>query len=434
MPSVGKSRKRKYIKSWSMEPLSIAYLSAMTPKEYKKNFFDDRLEDIDYNYPTDLVAITVETYTAKRSYEIAKVYRDKNIKVVMGGFHPTLCPDEAMEYSDAIVVGECEELWENILNDFKNNSLRKIYKSEKRSDITNLMPDRSIYNDKKYLGVALVETGRGCPYYCDFCAIASFYKKSYAYRSIDSVVSEIKSLKSKTIFFVDDNFASNIKRAKELLKALISLKIKWSGQISINAANDDELLNLLQKSGCQMLLIGFESLNESNLKNMNKNVNISNIDYPYLISKFHNRGISIYATFAFGYDGDTKETIRDTMNFAIKNKFFLCAINHVVPFPGTDLYNRLKSENKLIYEKWWLTPNYSFGDVAFQPKNMTADELKEICFKYRYGFYSFSSIIKRVDFKANLRGLYKAILYFFVNIFNGAQIKKRQGLRLGEKR
>ena len=431
MPSVGrKPGEKSYIKSWQMEPLSIAVLAALTPDHIEREFFDDRLEQIDYQTETDLVAITVETYTARRAYEISKKFRDRGVKVIMGGFHPTLNPDEVQRYADSIVIGEAEGLWPQAIRDAQDNVLQKMYRSEKRPALDNLSPDRTIYANKKYLDIGLIETGRGCRFRCEFCTICEFFQQSYTPRPIADVIQEIRGLTHRFYFFVDDNIVADISRAKEFFSALIPLKIRWFSQGSINMAKDPELLALMKESGCEGILIGFESLNQNTLEHMNKAVNI-HADLDTLIDKIHTAGIRIYATFIFGYPNDTVETFSETYRYALKHRFFITAFNHVVPFPGSVLYRKLKARGRLLNEAYWLDHSYHFGDVAYTPGSFTPSELAQLCYRYRKKFYSFSSIFTRLFRKANFSTFKAPVLYLLVNLLSRVDVSKRQGLPIG---
>jgi radical SAM superfamily enzyme YgiQ (UPF0313 family) len=435
MPSVGKKDgQKKYMKSWCMEPLAVAQLASLTPQNIQVEFFDDRIEDIDYNTNSGLVAINIETYTARRAYEIAKKYKDNGKMVVMGGFHATLMQEEVLLHADAVVVGEAEKIWIQVIDDFKKGELKKVYKSSVRSELNNITPDRTIYKGKKFLKLGLIETGRGCNYNCDFCSIASFYRQSYRYRPINDIVSEIKKLNYNNYFFVDDNICNDTKHAKELFKALIPLKIKWISQASINIAKDEELLELMKKSGCQGVLIGFESLDHDVLQKMNKKFNSAQ-GYKDAINKIHNFGIRIYATFVFGYGQEDEKYFKETYKFAISQKFFMTAFNHLVPFPGTPLYNKLKDDNKLLHNKWWLNPDYTFGQLAFRPESISPNELSRLCYKYRKKFYSWRSIFWRLfNFKTNFYSMRSLFIFFSVNIMSKIDVKKRQGLVLGKEK
>ncbi|MCB0856345.1 MAG: radical SAM protein, partial [Bacteroidetes bacterium] len=258
-----------------MEPLPPAYIAALTPDDVEIAFFDDRLEVIPYDEPTDLVAISIETYTAKRAYQIATEYRRRNIPVVMGGFRATLLPEEVMEYAEAVVVGEAELLWPQLVEDFRQGKMKRLYKQETRPDISHVMPDRSIFKGKKYLRIRLIEASRGCVFKCNFCAITSYFDATQTRRCPESIVEEIRQINDPKAlyFFVDDNSVSNPKEAKKLYEALKPPKIRWVTQATITMTYDEDLLKTMKESGCQAVLIGFESLNEKNLASMNKKFN-----------------------------------------------------------------------------------------------------------------------------------------------------------------
>lgn len=433
MPAVGLKDGEGYVDSWKMEPLSMTVLAGLTPEDVAVNFYDDRLEDIPYEEKTDLVAINVETYTARRAYQIASRFRERGIPVILGGYHPTLMPEEAVKFADSILIGEAEDVWRGVVSDAKEKSLKKFYRAFQRPILNGTKTRRSILRGKKYIPLTLIESGRGCGFSCAFCSISSFYKQSYSYRPVEEIVKEVELVQKKKIFFVDDNITADFKRAKELFKALIPLKINWISQGSINMASDNELLTLMKKSGCLGLLTGFESLNKDNLAQMGKTWNVRCGEYETALRRFREIGIVIYGTFMFGYDNDDCDLIKRTLDFALKQKLFLAAFNHLVPFPGTPLYGQLQAQNRLLREQWWLDANYKFGDVAFRPKNFTPQELSDACMKARTDFYKLSSVLKRAtDFQSNCRSLYMMASYFAYNLFSQKEIKNRQGLPLGE--
>ena len=401
LPAIGKKKGKKYIKTWkNMEPLMIAVLKALTPSQIETDFMDDRNELIDYEKKTDLIVISVETYTAKRAYEISEKFRKRGIKVVAGGYHPTVEPDECLEHFDSIIIGNGESVWEKMLNDFQKGKLEEKYVGTCSSFA---MPDRSIYKDRKYTPLALVETGRGCIYSCEFCAIHSYYEKKYYRRPVGEVVQDIKNSGKKYVFFIDDNFVSDHDYAVEICKAIEPLKIKWVTQGAITMAKNDELLYWMKKSGCKMVLIGYESMNPNILKDMGKGWRSSVGEINELTQKIHNHGIGIYATFVFGFGDDTQEVFDETVKFAKKHAFYFAAFNHLVPFPKTGVYKRLKEEKRLLSEKWWLDSKYPYGRIAFIPKDQTPDELSMKCAEARKSFFQWSSILKRgfAQFKRN---------------------------------
>ncbi|MFC1643603.1 B12-binding domain-containing radical SAM protein [Chlamydiota bacterium] len=432
-PSVGRFPGTKYIRSWQMQPLAIAALSGLTPQSWKRTFFDDRLEQINYDRPTDLVGISIETFTARRGYQIAEEYKKRGVPVVMGGYHATFCPDEVLEYVDAVCVGEAEDVWTKIINDAEQNKLcgKYIASSKSRTLFSNF--DRSIFKGKKYFKFALVETSRGCNFQCTFCSITAFHKERCKYRPIHDIVQEIRNLKEKNIFIVDDNFASDFNRARELFSALEGLKIRWVGQAGINITNNVKLLDLMAKSGCVGLLIGFESLEPESLCFVNKQVN-KRADYARGLQELRKRGLAVYGTFLLGLPHDSEETVNAILNFSIKEKLFIAAFNHIVPFPGTPLYNELEIKNKLIYKKWWLSEEYRFGDVPYNPETVSAQGLQEWCHRVRKKFFGVLSIFRRsIDVFIYSKSLRKIIMYFGLNCLLHKEVSQKRGLPLGER-
>lgn len=438
MPSMGrKNGNSKYVKTWIFEPLQIAVLSALTPKDVDREFFDDRNEPIDFNTRTDLVAISTETFNARRSYEIARRFRDRGVKVVMGGFHPTLIPEEAKQYVDAVVIGEAENVWEEVLDDVNNNQLKKEYKSSERPSLANRFPDRSIFEDKKYMDpkikIALIETGRGCKLNCDFFSICKFYNHSYVPRPVEDIVAEIKQLKkqNRQIFlFVEDNFNTDVDHIKELFEAIVPLKITWLSQGNITMANDPELLSLMKRSGCMGFLVGLESIRDDSLRMMKKSINVKT-DIDSALEKMTAAGLRIFATFIFGYDNDTSKDYARTFKFSEKHKIYMAAFNHALPFPGTDLYDRWKEEGKMLFDAWWLSGDYKYGQVAFKPKNFTPRQLEDLTYEYEKKFFGPASILRRSTTKVNFSSFFNLAAYFYVQANMAYEVRKRQGLSMG---
>ena len=435
-PCVGRRIGERYIRSWQMEPLAPAALAGLTPPDVRISFYDDRMELIPYDEPADLVAISVETYTAKRAYQIASEYRRRGVPVVMGGFHATLLPEEVSEYAEATVVGEAEGLWPRVLDDFRQGRMRRVYKRSNRPTLRGLRLDRSIFAGKRYLPIGLVEAGRGCHFRCEFCAIQSYFGSTQTRRPTEEIIDELRALKhdrKKLIFFVDDNITSNMEQAKEFFRALIPLKIRWVSQASINAAHDEEFLHLIKASGCQGLLIGFETLNPDNLKRMHKGFNTMKGGYEVALANLRRHGIRLYITFILGYDDDNGDTFRETLEFAMRHRFYIVAFNHLTPFPGTPLYRRLEQERRLLFDRWWLHPDYRYGMVPFTPRGMTAGMVEQRCVEARAAFYSLPSILKRsLDFNVNSNSFFMWSNFFVINLMMRKEVLQRRGYPLGD--
>ena len=432
-PCIGRRKDQPYIRLWQMEPLPPAAIAGLTPRDVEVKFYDDRMEQIPFDEPTDLVAISVETYTAKRAYQIASEYRKRNIPVVMGGFHATLCPEEVSQYADAVVIGEAETLWEQVLQDAERKTLKAYYRAESRPSLANMRPDRSIYKGKNYLPIGLVEAGRGCHFVCDFCAVQTVFNHTQTRRPAGDIYTELEALRDKPlIFFVDDNITSNMDQAKEFFRELKKLKIKWVSQASINAAHDEEFLHLIKESGCQGMLVGFESLNPDNLKKMNKGFNTMQGGYEKALANLRKHNIRLYITFVFGYDEDTEASFKQTVDFALHHKFYIAAFNHLTPFPGTPLYKRLEQEGRLLFEKWWLDDRYSYNMIPFQPARMTPEQLQRGCVEARAEFYNWSNIWNRSFDSVNRSNLLMWSQFYGINAMFRREVRQRDYYPLGD--
>ena len=437
-PNIGRREHSLYVDEGRMEPLQLGILAALTPKDIEVVLYDDRMEEIPYDEPTDVVAITVETFTARRAYEISKEFRDRGVPVVMGGMHAMLLPEELEEHCDAVIRGDAEPVWETVMEDCRKGTLKKRYEVvQPTCPQMNVITRRDIFEGKGYLPITLLQFSRGCSHKCNFCASSVYFKAHHYCRPVEDVVKEIKAQKRKLLFFVDDNIVCNHEKAKELFRALIPLKVRWVSQGSMDMLKDKELMQLMVKSGCLGLVIGFESISPDCISEMNKYTNqkSSGTMYEQEIKELRKWGLQTWAAFTVGHDGDTVESIRATCEFAIKNKFTFAAFNILMPYPNTPLYEKLEKEGRLLYDgKWWLHEEYRFNYCSIIPKNMTPEELTEVSFACRSRFNSWKSIIKRaLEPRTNLRTPYRFITYLIYNPLFRKEVFKKQGLKFGLK-
>ena len=434
-PTLGSLREgERFIDEARMEPLSLGILAGLTPPGVDCRLFDDRVDEIDYDEPTDLVAINIETFTARRAYEISAEYRARGMKVVMGGMHATLIPDEVAAHADAVVTGDAETIWPQVVADARAGQLRPRYAGIPGIPQPGAVPRRDLYKGKKYLPVSLMQFGRGCRFTCEFCAVTRYFDHCHYYRPVDEVAAEIEALPRKEIFFVDDNFVANPEAAKELLRALIPLKVRWVSQSSLDHTRDPEMLRLFAESGCLGNVIGFESLDADNLRQMRKSANLAGFDgYAEAVAALRAHHLQTWAAFALGYDHDTVESILQTCEWGIENHFTFAAFNVLMPYPGTPFYDRLKEEGRLLYDGcWWLHPSYRFNHAAFKPARMTADQLTEAGWDCRKRWSSWPSILTRaLDPSTNMASLYRFATYVAYNPLYRREAFKRQNMRLG---
>lgn len=379
--------------------LALANIAALTPKEDEIVVLDEQISPIDYNQDIDLVAISVNTSIVNRAYNIADNFRKKGIKVVFGGLHPSLMPEESLKHADSIIIGDADGMWEQLINDFKNNKLQKKYVNNQKRDLKYLpIPKWEIFKGMGYVNTNFVETSRGCPYYCKFCSTSPFYRHKHRTRPIEDVirdVTRVKSFPKKFIFFVDDNIIGDKEYAKKLFKALIPLNIYWISQATVDIGEDEELVKLAAKSGCFGLFLGFESISKDNLNEMGKGQNHIN-KYKETTDTLHKWGIGIEAGFIFGFDKDDKSVFKHTLDFLKETKIDSFLAIYLTPIPGTVMYDEFKKQKRLITDDY---SKYDFRHIVFQPKNMTSQEAYDGVSWISKEFYSKKLIAKRVFYK-----------------------------------
>ena len=379
--------------------LAVPTLVSLTPPEHEIRVFDENIEDIDYDWNADLAGISVRTMFAKRAYSIAESFRHRGVKTVLGGIHPSMCTEEALQYSDAVVVGEAEDVWHILLQDAQNGGLKKIYRADKKADLTvSPVPVRLPLSKDGYFS-DIVQTTKGCPFHCEFCSVYAFDGQRIRNKTIDQVIKEIRDIsgssagyKKKSIFFADDNIIANRKFARELFLALKPYNLNWSCQASINIAREDELLGLMKESGCGAILVGLESVSKKNLSRMDKGVNQKH-DYIEAIKKIQSCGILVHGSFILGYDFDSESSFDELTGFIDETRLLMPLINVLTPFPGTKLFKRLEEEGRIIHKNW---SKYDAKNVVFTPSLMTPEELLAGHKKVIRDVYSFDSIYKKL--------------------------------------
>lgn len=382
--------------------LAIPTLASLTPPQHEIRIFDENIEDIDYAWKADLVGISVRTMFAKRAYAISETYRKRGVKTVLGGIHPSMCPEEALLYCDSVVIGEAETVWGTLLQDAEGGRLKRLYKAGNFADLKAApVPVRSSLSRKRYI-LDLVQTSKGCPFQCEFCSVYAFDGQKIRNKKIEQVIREVQDIsgsgakykKKKAIFFADDNIIGNKQFARDLFLALAPYDINWMCQASINISQEDDLLALMSKSGCGAIFIGLETLSKQNLAKMHKKINLR-YDYLRAIEKIQSYGMLVHASFIVGYDHDLRASFDELIDFIQESKLLMPLINILTPFPGTELFNRFEEEGRIIHKDW---SQYDAKHVVFSPSKMSPRELLEEYGRVVKSVYSFDSILKRLQY------------------------------------
>ena len=394
---------------WLMPPFGLTMIAALTPKTFKVSLEDENVEELNLAEDVDLVGISSFTTNVERGYEIADIYRNRGTPVVMGGFHVSAMPEEALQHADAVLIGEAEKIWDTVLEDFQPGKMKGIYKAESFHSMEGLPRPRldllsSAFSFRRPPFFGMVQTSRGCPYQCEFCSTSAFWGHKFRVRPTDEVVEEIRSLGTRFLFFVDDDIAGTPSNTKILLEKLIPLKTRWASQAGIGIAKDDELLSLAQRSGCKYLFVGFESVEEKSLEAVHKKQNKPS-QYKELIRKIHDHGIVVQAAIVMGLDDDSNEVFQKIDSFLKEADVDIIQLNILYPYPGTKIRDRLQKEGRITSIHW---SNYMLGGVNYLPHGMSQQELYDGYTWLLKKNTSYGAILKRA-FKALVSGRHAAL-------------------------
>jgi radical SAM superfamily enzyme YgiQ (UPF0313 family) len=398
---------RGYPHALRIPQIALNIIASLTPSHYDVKIVEEELAEVNLDEKCDIVGISTMTSNAPRAYRMAAEFRKRGRTVVIGGVHPSVLPEEAIQYADAVVIGEAEDTWGTLIEDFEHGNLQRFYKSHQPDVSPYPLPRRGLTpKSSGIFNVMPIVTTRGCPYDCEFCCVPQFFGRKLRSLPVGKVVSDIQASKGKRFLFLDDNIIGKPRYAKELFKALEPLEIRWVGQASMSFVNDAELMKLAAQSGCVALFFGLESVSTSALKRMRKSIKELSANED-AIKKVKEYGIVFHASMVFGFDDEDKSIFEDTLEFLMRNKIATVTFNVLTPYPGTRIFDRFKKEGRLLTEDWQY---YDHTTVVFKPKTLTPEELMEGHLWVRKEFYKISSIAKRLS-----GGLLHPVLYTAMN-------------------
>lgn len=406
--------------------LALPLLAAMTPKDYEVEIILEILEDIPWDTDADLIGISSMGHGVIRSIDIAKGFKEKGKTVIMGGYMVSIMAEEATKYCDAVVVGDAELVWNDLLKDYEMNSLKPIYeKNLSEGTLSTPIPRFDLIIDKNLGDFLPVQAGRGCPNVCSFCSVACLYQGHYIKKPLEEVIRDIRQVKElgyDKFLLLDDNIFSDRIYLKELLKEIKNLNMSWMSQCDIRIGKEDELLKELRISGCTTLSFGLESISRESLLGMNK-AWANPAEYPKLIKNIQDHGIDVSTEMVLGGDGDTLESIKATKNFIEDNKISVPRFYILTPIPGTKFFKDIVSQGKLVKDDI-----YSFDgtEAVHKPEHMSPEELTNAYWELYNSLFTIKSIFKRNIFRKEfIKEPFKYLFYCGVNLFYRYQIKQK---------
>ena len=348
--------------------LGPAILAGLTPPEVEVSFTDERLNTVDIQEDCDLVAISVMTPQAGRAYELSGFYREKGIPVVLGGVHVSLLPEEAQRHADAIVIGEAEESWPKLLEDFSRGTLQKVYRCGTPPQTVSL-PRWELFPRDSYIPMNSVQVARGCPVNCDLCSVPQTFGREFRLFNLETLLENLAEL-DRYLFLVNDNLHLAKRRIRPLFEGLAGLGKPWIGLAPLSFARDEDYLRLLKKSHCWAMYVDLSPWVSAGLNEAIDGLEVRRTG-EYL-KRVREQGIKVIASFVFGFDHDKKDVFEKTVAFARAHQIEEAEFHILTPYPRTRLYGRLESEGRLLPKNF---SDYTAGLVVYEPRNMTPDEL-----------------------------------------------------------
>ncbi len=402
--------------------LALPLLAALTPDDFEVELCYETIEDVPFDTDAELIGISSMGHAVMRTIDIAKKFRELGKTVILGGYMVSLMPEEAQKYGDAVMIGDAEETWGEMLSDYLNGTLKKTYR-KKLTELKTPLPRYELVLNKRIGNFLPVQAGRGCPKTCSFCSIYCLYHGQYLKREIPDVMRDIRRVKElgfKQFLLLDDNLFSNRDYALELCKEIKKMKMHWMTQCSIDIAEDGELLKAVAESGCYILSFGLESITRESLVGMQKAWAHPD-QYSRQIKIIRSYGIDISTEMVVGAEGDTLESIAATADFVEKNRITIPRFYILTPIPGTQYYEEMKAQDRIYNTDMY---SYNSCEAVHIPKNMTPQELTEAYWKLYNKVYSIRSILKRTIFTTTfLRRPFTCMFYFAVNLFYRKHIK-----------
>ncbi len=373
--------------------IALQVLAALTDPRHEVRVVMEEFQDLDWSLEPDLVGLSLMTANAPRGYRMADHFRSQGARVVIGGIHASVLPEEALEHADAVVVGEGEPVWPQVVADAEAGRLQPLYQAEGPADLSRVPhPRRDLGAVKRFMNVNPLMTTRGCPYDCEFCSVSRVYGRQIRTFPLDWVVEDVKLSGRKYHLILDDNIVARPAYARELFQALRPLNIRWVGQCSLSLANREDLLRAAYDAGCRALFVGMETVSEESMKRMKKSFRDLQ-DVEAAIGRIQAMGVRFHASVVFGFDTDGLGIFDDTFHFLMNCRVHSATFNILTPYPGTAVYETLKQAGRLFTEDW---AYYDHSTVVFQPARMTPAELAEGQLRVRRRFYRLRSIVRRL--------------------------------------